>query len=244
MPKAKQPPPIANPAARAQLEAAASAAGLTVEQLADLVFESGVVPPKAKDGVVDRYTLKELGERLWGALQTTPRDERAAWFAALVPVQQSAMIAVLRDHGFRSETIARDLGIGVDQVMRQWNIYAGRLGEQVVGIRLDTIAGQLQLASEKAQEMAIQAGDHRSYWQVEREKIEVLQSIGIVDKAINKTEVVHKIDDEQKQEIERLYKLRDKQQRRKIEVTELKQLEDKGESLPVEVQNVDYDDDD
>ena len=244
MPRAKQPPTIANPAARAQLEAAASAAGLSVQQLADLVFESGVVPPKAPDGVTERYSLKDLGERLWGTMQMTPRDERAEWFAALVPVQQIAIIAALRDHGFRSEVIARDLGVGVDQVMRTWNIYAGRLGEQVVGIRLDTIAGQLQLASEHAQEMAVAAGDHRSYWQIEREKIEVLQSIGIVDKAINKTEVVHKIDDEQKAEIERLYKLRDKQQRRKIEVQELKQIEDKGEDLPEEVANADYDDDD
>jgi hypothetical protein len=65
-----------------------------------------------------------------------------------------------------------------------------------------------------------------------------------VDKAINKTEVVHKIDDEQKAEIERLYKLRDKQQRRKIEVQELKQIEDKGEDLPEEVANADYDDSD
>jgi hypothetical protein len=244
MPKQKQPPTIANPAARAQLEAAASAAGLNVQQLADLVFEAGVTPPKAPDGVTTRYSLKDLGERLWGTLQVTPRDERATWFAALVPVQQIAIIAALRDHGFRSEVIARDLGIGVDQVMRTWNIYAGRLGEQVVGIRLDTIAGQLQLASEHAQEMAVAAGDHRSYWQIEREKIEVLQSIGIVDKAINKTEVVHKIDDEQKAEIERLYKLRDKQQRRKIEVQELAQLEDKGEALPEGLGDKDYDDDD
>jgi hypothetical protein len=56
--------------------------------------------------------------------------------------------------------------------------------------------------------------------------------------------VVHKIDDEQKAEIERLYKLRDKQQRRKIEVQELKQIEDKGEDLPEEVANADYDDSD
>lgn len=244
MPRAKQPPIIANPAARAQLEAAAAAAGLSVQGLADLIYEAGIAPPKAPDGVTERYTLRDLGERLWGAMQTTPRTERAAWFATLVPVQQAAMIATLRDHGFRSEVIARDLGIGVDVVMRGWNIYAGRLGEQVVGIRLDTIAGQLQLASERAQEMAVASGDHRSYWQVEREKIEVLQSLGIVDKAINKTEVVHKIDDEQKAEIERIFKLRDKQQRRKIEVEELRQIENKGEDLPDEVANADYDDDD
>lgn len=241
MAKIQRPPVIANPAAAAQLERAAEAAGLSVQQLADLVFEAGVVPPKAPDGVVQRYTLEDLGTRLWGTMQSVPKDDRSAWFAALVPTQQASMIAVLRDHGFRSETIAIDLGIPVDQVMRTWNNYASKLGEQVVGIRLDTIAGQLQLASEHAQEMAIKDNNASVYWKIEKEKIELLQSIGIVEKAIHKTEVTHKIDDAQKAELEEFMKLRNKQQVRRIEVEELKKIEDKGEDLPAEIQERDYD---
>lgn len=243
MPKARQSPPIANPAAKAQLEAAAEAAGLSVQQLADLVFEAGVIPPKAPDGVVQRYTLQDLGEKLWGAMQPVPKDERAVWFASLVPTQQTALVAVLRDHGFRSEVIARDLGLGVDTVMRMWATYASKLGEQVVGIRLDTIAGSLQLASERAQEMAIADNSPAVYWKIEKEKIELLQSIGIVEKAIHKTEVTHKIDDAQKAELEEWVKLRNKQGKRRIEVEELTKIEDKGEDLPDEISDKDYDED-
>lgn len=241
--KARKPPIIANPLARAQLETAAAAAGLTVQQLADLVFESGVAPPKEADGVVERYTLEDLGKRLWGTMQTVPRTARAEWFAGLVNTQKTAMIVVLRDHGFRTEVIARDLGCSTDDVLRTWNAYSGQLGSQVVGIRLDTIAGQLQLASEHAQQMAMESRDANAYWKIEKEKIELLQSLGIVDKAIQRVEHTHKIDDQQKAEIEQLYQLRDKQNRRKIEIAELTTTEEKGDDLPPEVRS-DYDDDD
>lgn len=243
MPKAAPPPVVANPLAREQLERAAAAAGLTVQQLADLVFESGVVPPKAADGVVQRYTLEDLGTRLWGTMQGVPRSDRAAWFAALVPAQKASMIVVLRDHGFRTETIARDLGISTEDVLRTWNAYAGQLGAQVVGIRLDTIAGQLQLASEHAQQLAIANGDAGTYWKIEKEKIELLQGLGIVDKAIQKVEHTHKIDDQQKAEIEELFKLRQKQQKARITVEDAKVVESKGDDLPPEVKD-DYDGDD
>lgn len=243
MSKAKAPPPIANPLARDQLERAAAAAGLTVQQLADLVFEAGVVPPKAPDGVVQRYTLEDLGTRLWGTMQGVPRSARAEWFAALVPAQKASMIVVLRDHGFRTEAIARDLGISTEDVLRTWNAYSGQLGSQIVGIRLDTIAGQLQLASEHAQQIAMNNGDAGTYWKIEKEKIELLQSLGIVDKAIQKVEHTHKIDDQQKAEIEELFKLREKQQKRRIEISTQAKIEDKGDDIPADVRTDDYDGD-
>lgn len=242
--QASSPPPLANPAARAQLERAAEAAGLTLQQLADLVFEAGVVPPKEPDGVVVRYTLKELGNRLWGAMQAVPKGERATWFEALAPVQKTSVIVVLRDQGFRTEVIARDLELKPEDVMRTWNAYSSQLGSQVIGIRLDTIAGQIQLASERAQEMAISSGDHTGYWRIEKEKVEILQSIGVVERAIHRTEVTHKIDDEQKAEIEKLIALRGKQERRRLEIEEIKVVEDKGDAVPAQVVEQDYDDDD
>jgi len=242
--KASKPPPLANPAASAQLERAAAAAGLTVAELADLVFEAGVAPPKAPDGITVRYTLAELGTRLWGAMQTVPKSERADWFGKLTPVQQTSVIVVLRDQGFRTEVIARDLQLKPDEVMRTWNTYASQLGSQVIGIRLDTIAGQLQLASEKAQQMASESGDHNAYWRIEKEKVEILQSIGVVERAIHRTEVTHKLDDEQKAEIEALVSLRNKQNVRRLEIEEIKQIEAKGDAVPVEVVTADYDEDD
>lgn len=242
--RASKPPPLANPAASAQLRKAAEAAGLSIQELADLVFEAGVTPPPAKDGLTIRYTLQELGTRLWGAMQTVPKSERAAWFDELVPVQKTSVIVVLRDQGFRTEVIARDLQIKPEDVMRTWNTYASQLGSQVIGIRLDTIAGQLQLASEKAQQMASESGDHAAYWRIEKEKVELLQSIGVVERAIHRTEVTHKIDDEQKAEIEKLVTLRNKQTQRRIEIEEIKQVESKGDAVPADVVVADYDDED
>jgi hypothetical protein len=242
---ASKPPALANPAAAAQLERAAAAAGLSVQELADLVFEAGVVPPPAKDGMTVRYTLAELGKKLWGTMQTVPRAERAIWFEQLAPVQRTAVIVVLRDQGFRTEVIARDLQIEPTEVMRTWNNYASQLGAQVIGIRLDTIAGQLQLASEKAQQMAAEQGDHRSYWNIEKQKVEMLQSIGIVERAIHRTEVTHKMDDQQMAEIEALAALRNKQSKRRIEIAEVVAIEQKGDAIPTEVvANYDGDDDD
>jgi hypothetical protein len=216
-----------------------------VQELADLVFEAGVVPPKAPDGVVERYTLQQLGQRLWGAMQTVPKSERGTWFSTLAPIQKTSVVVVLRDQGFRTEVIARDLQIDPADVMRTWNAYASQLGSQVIGIRLDTIAGQLQLASEKAQEMAVQSGDHGAYWRIEKEKVEILQSIGVVERAIHRTEVTHKIDDEQKAEIEALIALRNKQSLRKIEIAQLTTDAEKGDAVPSEVVvNYDAEDDD
>lgn len=239
--KAAKPPMIAAPDVRAKLEAAAAAAGLTISQLADLVFESGVAPTPSSDGLTVRYTLKDLGTRLWGTMQTVPKDERAEWFAGLVPVQKTATIVVLRDQGFRTEVIARDLGIEPADVMRTWNGYASHLGAQVVGIRLDTIAGQLQMAAERAQQMATEKGDHNAYWRIEKDKVATLQSLGIVDQAIRRVEVSHKLTDQTRDELDSLVKLEAKKNQRMLEIEELQSIDEPViDDIPDEVDE-DYD---
>lgn len=234
------PPVIVNPAAREMLERAAEAAGLSVQQLADLVIEAGVQPPPSADGMTQRFTLNDLGERLWQSLQQVSKPDRALWFQGLVPTQRIALVVTLKDQGYRSEVIARELGMTIDEVVRTWNEHAAKLGSQVVGIRLETIAGQLMLASEKAIEMATQSGDHRAVWSIKKEFIEMLQAIGIVDRAIHTVEHKHSLTDETKAEIERLYELRQKQERRRLEIEEIKQAEVTGDEIPAEVME-DYD---
>lgn len=238
MPKAKQPPALADPRAQEKLEAAAKAAGLGLRELADLVVESGVAPAPQSDGVTLRYTLQDLGKRMWADLAAQPRDERAEWFSKLVPAQKAAIIVVLRDEGFRTEVIANDFGISAKDVMRTWNTYASEMGSQVVGIRLDTIVGQLQMGAEKAIEMATLKGDHAALWRINKELVSTLQSVGIVDKAIHRVEVSHKLDDQQKEELEALASLRNKQHKRLLEVEEIKEAE--TEEIPEELYE-DYD---
>lgn len=231
----REPPALASPELLERLQRAAGAAGCTLQELADLVFEAGVKPTPTTDGITEVYTLEDLGKRLWGVMQGVPKSERAQWFSKLVPAQQTAVVVVLRDRGFRTEVIARELELNPLDVVRTWNTYSSQLGAQVVGIRLDTIAGQLQLAAERAQEMAIEANDHRGYWSIEKDKVAVLQTLGIVDQAVRRVEVTHKLDNEQKAEIDRLADLRSKQERRRVEIRELESYEKKGDDIPAEV---------
>jgi len=238
--KACAPPAVADPTAKAKLDAAAAAAGLSLQDLADLIFEAGVVPPPSPDGLTKRYSLQDLGKKLAVELQTKVRDSRAAWFHALVPVQQKALICVLREEGYPTETIARELRIDPCDVMRTWNTYASELGSQVVGLRLDTIAGQVQISYEKAMELALQKGDGRAVFAIEKDRIAVLQGLGITEKAVHRVEVTHKMDEEQKAELERLVELRGKQERRRIEIEQLEQKEEAGDALPEDLAE-DYD---
>jgi hypothetical protein len=238
--KQRAAPALASPELLAKLQKAADAAGCTLQELADLVFESGVKPVQTTDGITQVYTLEDLGKRLWGTMQSVPKSERAAWFKQLVPTQQTAVVVVLRDQGFRTEVIARELELNPLDVVRTWNLYAGELGAQVVGIRLNTIAGQLQLAAERAQEMAIEKNDHKGYWNIQKELVGALQTLGIVDQAVRRVEVTHKLNDQQKEELDRLATLRSKQSRRRIEVEELQTTEQKGDALPADVSK-DYD---
>jgi len=241
MPKAAKPPLIADPRAAEQLKAAASAAGLSLPELAELIFASGVAPNlPTKDGITDRYTLEDLGLRLWSEMQALAKFERPQWFDGLTIAQKAAVIVILRDRGYRTEVIANDLAISAEDVMRTFNAYAAKMGAQVVGIRLDTIAGQLNMAAEHAAEMARDAGDHSAYWRIHKELVQILQSIGIVDKAIHRVEVSHKLDDQTRSELDALVSLRQKQERRKIEIAELQQIENKGDEVPAELKE-DYD---
>jgi len=240
--KAKKPPALAQPDVDARLHKAAEAAGLTLQQLADLVFEAGIIPTPSPDGITERYTLQDLGLRLWGTMQEVARSDRGKWFNSLVPAQQTAMIVVLRDQGFRTEVIARDFEIEPAMVMRTWNTYASQLGSQVIGIRLDTIAGQLQMAAERSQQMAVHKDDHAAYWRIEKEKVAVLQSLGVVDQAIRRVEVSHKLTDQTRDELDRLVQLEAKKNTRRLEIEELQVTAEGGDELPDDVQE-DYDDD-
>ena len=241
MAKASKPPQVADPDARAKIEAAAKAVGLTPEELADLMVDAGQTALPASDGITKRYTLEDLGVRLWGELQGTPKSRRAEWFDKLVNVQKAAVVVTLRDRGFRTEVIANDLGISATKVRQTYNGYAAELGSQVVGIRLDTIAGQMQMTKERAQQMAAEDGDHSALWRIEKEHVGVLQSIGIVDKAAQKVHVTHDVTQEVRAEIDGLLAVEQKKLKRQQEIKMLQAAE--TDDLPDEVTK-DYDEDD
>lgn len=211
---------LVDPEAKKKLELAAEAAGLTLAQLVDLVNDSGAlsVPPPAPDGITSPLSLGDLGKRMWAELQQVMHEDRSAWFNELLQPQQIALIVAVADEGYRPEVIAKDLGLMVTRVREVLDQYADRIGAQVTQVRLSTIAGHVQLAAERAMEGLRAKGDWKGYFGIEKEKVRILQSLGIVDQAIHRVEVTHKVEDNTRAEIEAMLELERKMQRRKIEI--------------------------
>lgn len=221
MPKAHAPPAVADNDALKLVQNAAKAVGMDVETLANLMVDSGVTALPASDGITGRYTLEDLGKRLWGELQQQPRTERGKWFRARTEPQRVAVIVVLRDRGYASTVIAKELELQPMEVVRVWNKHAADLGAQVVGLRLDTIAGQLQAVKERAQQVAMEKGDAATMWRVEKDYLAALQSLGVVDRAIHKVEHTVKFDDQQRAEIEAMLELERKKEQRGEEIKQI-----------------------
>ena len=237
---AKAAPWVADPNALKTVGAAAKAVGLSVEDLANLIVDAGITALPPSDGITGRYTLKDLGTRLWGTMQQEPRHMRAKWFHGLAPNQRTAVIVTLRDRGFSTQVISEEFKIALMDVQRTWNKHADDLGAQVVGLRLNTIAGNLQLMAERAQHGAMERGDHNALWRIQKEFTKMLADIGIVDRATHKIEVTHKFDEEKKAEIDALVEVEEK---RRISQERIKQVEatiTDGDDLPAEF-GKDYD---
>lgn len=213
-----RPPWVADPNALALVKKAAAAIDLDVEALANLLVESGLTALPPSDGITQTYTLKDLGTRLWSTMQSEPRNMRAKWFSGLTPTQQTAVIITLRDQGFATQAIANDFLIEPMEVVRTWNKHADDLGAQVVGIRLNTIAGNLQIVAERAQQGAMQSEDWSTVWRIQKDFTAMLQSLGITERAAYQMEVSHKFDGQKQAALDDLVALELKKERRAEEV--------------------------
>ncbi len=212
--RALQPVPwVATPSARAVAKNAAEAVGMELDEFLELISDAGLLalPPKANVPLSQSYSLGDLGKRLWGSMQEVSPQDRPAWFAALGPRQQGAMVVVLKTEGFASDVIAREFSVTLSDVMRLWNEYCDDIGSQVVGMRLSSIAGQLQIHADLAQSIAIGNRDASLIWRISKEYTEALQGLGIVDRAIQRVEHTHAhthtFEERRKEEIDALVSL-------------------------------------
>jgi hypothetical protein len=208
---------LVDPKAMQRLEEAAEAAGLeTVEDLVNLVFDSGAaaMPPTEQP---ESFTMEDLGERLHSQVPLAQAD-RADWFEGLVETQQLALVALLRARGNSSVVISNDFGLEVKSVSDIYARYADNLGAQVVNVRLNTLVGNLQLAAERAAEGSMRKKDWSTYWRIYKEMIAIMQSLGIVKQAIRKVEVAHKFDDQKAAEVDALLAIERKQLARREEL--------------------------
>ena len=147
-----------------------------------------------------------------------PPTARAEWFDKLVDTQQIGLVAMLRSRGYSSTVIARDFDLPELKVNQIYARYADELGAQVINVRLNTLVGHLQLASERASEGAMEKADWGTYWRIQKEMIALMQSLGIVKQAIRKVEVAHHFDDQKQAELDNMLDLEEMKRRRLDEI--------------------------
>ncbi len=214
---------ILDPKAKDKIEQAAAAVGLSFQQLVELVSDSGALaspPAKDADGFTSTISMRDLGARMWQTLQVTSRPERSAWFTTLLRPQQVALIVTLREQGYRSEVVAQELGLEPLEVARIFNEHADSIGAMVSQIRLNTLAGHIQLAYERAQQGLVEQEEWAAYFRVTKEMVGLLQSLGIVDSAVRRVEVTHNVNfgEQQKAEVDAMVQLELKRAKRQEEI--------------------------
>lgn len=224
-----------DPKARELVTKAAQAAGLDLSQLIDLIVDSGLlaVPPPPSQ-ITESMSLGELGRLLHNHAAQVDASDRVKWFADLMPKQRIALVVALRHDGFAAQTICQDFGLSLSDVTRTYTEYADRLGEQVISVRLSSIAGMIELAAQRAQQGSVEKGDWGTYWRIEKDKLGMLQDLGIVRRAISQVEVTHKLDDAQAAEIKRMVDLQRKIETRKEEIKMIDAEVVGGDAMPVE----------
>ncbi len=168
----------------------------------------------AQGGGFASSALADLGGRMAAALQAEPKTSRAEFYQGLAPKAKTALVVVLHSRGFPSEVIASDLGLNVHDVLKTTSAYADELGAQVVGMRLNTIAGNLLLAKDRAQAAELAAGNGKAAFSIEKDFVKLLQDLGVVDRAAHKFEHEHTVnyDDEKAREIDAMLELERKKE--------------------------------
>lgn len=241
MARRKKPDPrvtgLGDPALMERLQRAAKAAGVeTVEQLTDLVVDSGAAATPPQDDLTERMTLEDLGLRLWTVAATEDQPTRKAWFQNLAPVQKNAVITTLRARGYSPLAISNDFGVGELEIEEIYAEYATKLGAQVLAIRLDTLAGQLAIAKQRAQQMAMEKDNASTFWKIEKDYVGVLQDLGVIERAAHRVEVVKVAEDKKAAAVNRLMELAEK---RALRLSEIKRAEFEviePEALPEDVE--------
>ena len=209
-------PVVAAGNAKALLKAAAEAANLSVEELAQLAID--VVGSKLVPKDQPSFTRKQLGLCLWRELQRVTKSHRGVWYKELADEQQIALIVALRDEGYRTEVIARDLCILPAEVKTLYHRYADTVGSQVTMLRLNSIVGMMEMDLETAQIGLKADGDYKAFWQVRKDQIKLLQDLGIIERAAQRIEVNHTFEEQKQAEIQAILELERKQLTRKEEI--------------------------
>lgn len=200
---------------QSKLQKAAEAAGfIDVAEMVLALHEGGHLAelPDQRLLTVEERTLAEVGNSLAITIRATPQEQQAKLYGKLSQVQQGALICNLWREGFSPANIALNLGVSENHVRQLWHEYADQIGSKVSGIRLNTLVGEMTSRMEENYQGLLQDGKRKQAWDVYSEWIEKMQDLGLVERAVYKQEVTHKLhlDQEGQMELENILSIRAK----------------------------------
>jgi hypothetical protein len=134
---------------------------------------------------------EKAGLRIW---QWLSQSEFARWpslCAELDNEQKIALCLHLLCKGHAALTVANKLGFMPHFVKDIWRDYTAKVGDDVMGITLPSLVGRIDAYADALRDMAIDLEKPERAWKIEKERIELLQDLGVVERAAKRYEVAH-----------------------------------------------------
>lgn len=194
-----------------KLEIAARHAGFkTTEQFCEAVSVSGLLAKGASGPAPEESTLADLGRHLAGRLEQ--QADQAAWFGKLAETQKCAVVLEMLERGHSPERIAAALDCSIDKVRDTWAGYTDELGKRITGIRVSTVIGEMTARRDMLYDRAVENGQLSLAWKIQTDYAKMLGDFGIIEKAVIRQEITHKLDldDVAQEELDKLIAVREK----------------------------------
>ena len=211
---ARQPNATADPELRARVQAAIEAGGFNSEaELAEALTSTTTPRQVAELGsLTTALTVEDVGYALY--MKLYQQSDKAKFFKKLMDDQKGMLIVYLTHVGFSPPAIAANLDVSEAYVHQCWSLYADKLGQQVMGIRLQTLVGDLKAKADQLYEVAMRDGKTQLAWKITTDFVGQLQELNIVERAVHRQEVTHKVelDEADLLELDELMSLRRKKQ--------------------------------
>jgi hypothetical protein len=140
---------------------------------------------------VRELAASDRGRNVWDWLCQREPARWSTLVAELQPEQRTSLVVHLLCKGHAATTVANRLGLMPNLVRDVWRDYAARIGEELLGITLPTMVGRIESRADELYEMAVEQDRPDRAWKIEKERVELYQSLGLVDRATKRFEVAH-----------------------------------------------------
>jgi hypothetical protein len=201
MSMASRTPTASNPELAQKIQAACAASGLTPSELLT-ALGSQTAPAEVPGTFGD--VAQELHQMITG------REDKPAFFERLTAQQQGCLVAHLHTRGFRWVTISSQLGVTVEKVKLMVDEYGRQLGTSIMSQSLQTIVGDLAARHAERYSMAMEGKDYKAALAMDQAWVKMALDLGVVERAVQKHEVTHSLENDVSDEIERIVTLREK----------------------------------